>query len=100
MESARLFIFETYCKIHQCIDMRMLAQKLNMDDEAAEKWIVNLIRSARLNAKIDSNEGTVVMGTQFQSPYEQLIEKAKGLSARTFMVANAVMPPSAARALA
>ena len=25
-----------------------------MDEEAAEKWIVNLIRNARLNAKIDS----------------------------------------------
>ena len=32
----------------------MLAGKLNMDPEAAEKWIVNLIRSARLSAKLDS----------------------------------------------
>ncbi|KAK9805784.1 hypothetical protein WJX73_009832 [Symbiochloris irregularis] len=97
VESARLFIFETYCKIHQCIDMTMLAKKLNMDDEAAEKWIVNLIRSARLNAKIDSNEGTVVMGMQFQSPSEQLMDKAKGLSARTMMIANAVTPAAAVR---
>lgn len=35
----------------------MLSQKLNMDEEAAEKWIVNLIRNARLNAKIDSQVG-------------------------------------------
>ena len=27
VENARLFIFETYCRIHQCIDMRMLAGK-------------------------------------------------------------------------
>lgn len=32
----------------------MLAEKLNMTPEAAEKWIVNLIRNARLDAKIDS----------------------------------------------
>ena len=32
----------------------MLADKLNMEPEAAEKWIVNLIRSARLSAKLDS----------------------------------------------
>ncbi len=38
----------------QCIDLGMLAGKLNMDPEAAEKWIVNLIRSARLSAKLDS----------------------------------------------
>ena len=34
----------------------MLAEKLNMTPEAAEKWIVNLIRNARLDAKIDSKE--------------------------------------------
>lgn len=55
--TCRLFIFETYCRIHQCIDLKMLSQKLNMDEEAAEKWIVNLIRNARLNAKIDSQVG-------------------------------------------
>ena len=38
----------------QCIDLGMLAGKLNMEPEAAEKWIVNLIRSARLSAKLDS----------------------------------------------
>lgn len=32
----------------------MLAEKLNMSPEEAEKWIVNLIRNARLDAKIDS----------------------------------------------
>ena len=32
----------------------MLAQKLNMASDEAERWIVNLIRNARLDAKIDS----------------------------------------------
>jgi len=32
----------------------MLASKLNMSPEDAERWIVNLIRNARLDAKIDS----------------------------------------------
>jgi translation initiation factor 3 subunit E len=32
----------------------MLAEKLNMSEEEAERWIVNLIRNARLDAKIDS----------------------------------------------
>jgi PCI domain len=32
----------------------MLADKLNMAPEEAERWIVNLIRNARLDAKIDS----------------------------------------------
>lgn len=32
----------------------MLADKLNMTPDDAERWIVNLIRNARLDAKIDS----------------------------------------------
>ena len=32
----------------------MLAEKLNMTPEEAERWIVNLIRNAKLDAKIDS----------------------------------------------
>lgn len=35
--------------------------------------------------------GTVVMDTTFPSAYEQIMEKAKGLSVRTFALANAVV---------
>lgn len=74
----------------------MLASKLNMDQEAAEKWITGLILSARLNAKIDSKAGTVVMGLQSSSMQEALAEKAKALSVRTFTLANAVVGAPAA----
>lgn len=37
-----------------CLFNSMLADKLNMSPEEAERWIVNLIRNARLDAKIDS----------------------------------------------
>jgi translation initiation factor 3 subunit E len=64
----------------------MLAEKLNMAPEAAERWIVNLIRNARLDAKIDSKLGRVVMGTQAVSPYQQVMEKTKNLSFRSQML--------------
>ena len=51
----------------------MLAQKLNMESDDAERWIVNLIRNAKLDAKIDSQLGHVVMGTQTTSPLEQVM---------------------------
>jgi hypothetical protein len=98
LESARLFIFETYCRIHQCINIDMLSERLNMDKEAAEKWIANLILSARLNAKIDSKAGTVVMGLQSSSMQDQLADKAKQLSVRTFTLANAVVGAPATKA--
>lgn len=40
--------------IHVPVNCSMLAEKLNMAPEEAERWIVNLIRNARLDAKIDS----------------------------------------------
>ena len=43
-----------YAKIAVFVIYSMLAEKLNMTPEEAERWIVNLIRNARLDAKIDS----------------------------------------------
>jgi len=68
----------------------MLAEKLNMDQEAAERWIVNLIRNARLDAKIDSKNNTVIMGSQYPSVYQKVIEKTKGLSFRSYVLANSL----------
>jgi len=86
IENSRMMIFETFCRIHQCISISMLAEKLNMTADDAERWIVNLIRNAKLDAKIDSKQGTVVMGVDTNSPYQQLIEKTKALSFRSQML--------------
>ncbi|GIL46995.1 hypothetical protein Vafri_3839 [Volvox africanus] len=92
IENARLYIFETYCMIHQSISIALLAERLCMDQQAAEKWIANLILNAKLNAKIDSKSGTVVMGTQSKSVHEQLIEKAKALAVKnTYGLANTIV---------
>ncbi|KAK7075337.1 Eukaryotic translation initiation factor 3 subunit E, partial [Halocaridina rubra] len=68
-----------------------------MTPKDAERWIVNLIRQAKLDAKIDSQQGHVVMGTQAVSPYQQLIEKTKTLSFRTQMLAINVEKKATAR---
>merc|ERR1711922_128609 len=38
VENSRMMIFETFCRIHQCISISMLAEKLNMSTEEAERW--------------------------------------------------------------
>merc|ERR1711916_356281 len=86
--NARLFIFETFCRIHQQIDLSVLASKLDMDRDEAEKWIVSLVRNAGIDAKIDSAADLVVMGNQYPSIYAQIIEKTKSLSLRTSVLAN------------
>lgn len=40
---------------------RVLAEKLNLNYEDAERWILNLIRTSKLDAKIDTQTGTVLM---------------------------------------
>lgn len=87
MEEARVFVFENYCRIHNKIDLKALGEKLAMDQDSAERWIVDLIRNADLDAKIDSDEGCVVMGTgAIQSIYEQVMDKTRDLSIRSATV--------------
>jgi len=92
MENARLFIFETFCRIHQRISIDKLASKLNMSADEAERWIVNLIRKSpfKLDAKIDSQRGHVTMESHSVSLYDQVIEKTKTLALRTQMLATNV----------
>ncbi len=88
MEEARVFVFENYCRIHDKIDLKTLAAKLAMDQEAAERWIVDLIRNALLDAKIDSEDGCVIMGADARSVYEQVMEKTRDLNIRSATMAN------------
>eukprot|EP00532_Pseudo-nitzschia_australis_P001233 CAMPEP_0168195278 /NCGR_PEP_ID=MMETSP0139_2-20121125/19749_1 /TAXON_ID=44445 /ORGANISM="Pseudo-nitzschia australis, Strain 10249 10 AB" /LENGTH=519 /DNA_ID=CAMNT_0008119079 /DNA_START=237 /DNA_END=1799 /DNA_ORIENTATION=+ len=83
MEEARVFVFENYCRIHNKIDLEALGKKLAMNEDEAERWIVDLIRNADLDAKIDSEQGCVVMGGTVQSVYEQVMERTRDLNVRS-----------------
>ena len=83
IEEARHMIFETYCRIHTRIDITMLANKLGMESADAERWIVELIRGALLEAKIDSRENHVIMTGLQPSIYEKVIDKTKDLMRRS-----------------
>lgn len=83
VENARCFITEAYCRIYQKIDIADLSRKLNMGPEEGEKWIANLIRETRVDAKIDFAQGVVNMNVQKPTVYQQVIEKTKGLSFRS-----------------
>ncbi|KAI4325636.1 hypothetical protein MLD38_031018 [Melastoma candidum] len=91
LENARLFMFETYCRIHRRIEMGVLAEKLNLNYEEAERWIVNLIRTSKLEARIDLDSGTVTMEPNTPNVYEQLIDHTKALSGRTYKLVSQVL---------
>ncbi|KAF3941696.1 hypothetical protein ABW19_dt0200744 [Dactylella cylindrospora] len=90
VECARHLISEAYCRIHQRIDIKDLSQRLNLSQDDGEKWIVNLIRDTRVDAKIDYKNGTVLMNHPPQSVYQQVIEKTKGGFFRTQVLNAAV----------
>jgi translation initiation factor 3 subunit E len=90
VDSARHLIFESYCKIHARISLKDLSARLGLNADDAEKWIVNLIRDTRLDAKIDYKEGTVVMNHPPSSVYQQVIERTKGAFFRTQVLNAAV----------
>ncbi|KAJ5683825.1 Eukaryotic translation initiation factor 3 subunit E [Penicillium maclennaniae] len=90
IEAARHLISESYCKIHQRIDIKDLSTRLGLSEDEGEKWIVNLIRNTRVDAKIDYKAGTVIMNHPPSSVYQQVIEKTKGAFFRTQVLSSAV----------
>jgi translation initiation factor 3 subunit E len=96
LKSARLSLFESYCRIHERIDLSSLGEKLGMEQIAAEKWIVKMVSDAQLNAKIDSQSGHVLMGAKPADVYQQVIEKTKGLSFRSYVLAQNIEKRSSA----
>ena len=90
VDAARHLISESYCKIHARIDIKDLSARLGLNQDDGEKWIVNLIRETRVDAKIDYKEGTVVMNHPPSSVYQQVIERTKGGFFRTQVLNAAV----------
>ncbi|KAJ1978591.1 eukaryotic translation initiation factor 3 subunit E [Dimargaris xerosporica] len=90
MENARCLVAEVYCRIHQRINIAELSARINLSAEEGEKWIVNLIRDTRMDAKVDFQENTVQMNPHQQSLYQHVIEKTKDIYFRSNTLANEI----------
>jgi translation initiation factor 3 subunit E len=97
-ECARMHVIENYCKVNKHIDIASLAGRLNMSADDAEAMIINLIRINKLNAKIDSEAGMVIVQTEIKSVNEQIIEKTKALLSKTKALTQAVLANTQAQA--
>jgi translation initiation factor 3 subunit E len=86
---ARVLICEMYCTINKRVDLKLLATKLQLTEEEAEKWMVNMIRGSAagngipLDAKIDSSEKQVLMSMPFKSSQQYVVEKTRDLTHRS-----------------
>jgi len=86
LEKGKHLIFEMVCRIHKCIRLESIAEKLNMTQEDAELWIVDLIRNYRLHAKIDGENGNIILGQDPVLPYQQIIQRTSTLSVASKML--------------
>ncbi|GAA5854528.1 hypothetical protein JCM8547_004876 [Rhodosporidiobolus lusitaniae] len=90
VENARYLVSEAYCKIHRRIDIGELSDRLGLTREDGERWIVDLVRDARLDAKIDLKQNIVQMNHSEQPVYQTVIEKSRGLLFRSQAMASAI----------
>ncbi len=57
-----MFLFFKSKMFFQCFAMNsMLSEKLKMSYNEAELWIMNLVSNSKLDAKIDTASGTLIM---------------------------------------
>lgn len=84
LQNARVLFFETYCKVHSSLDVNWVGEQIGLDHSEAEKWVVNLMRSSKLDAKIDSEKGKIYMSHKVPNPYQQTIDLTKDLAFRTY----------------
>lgn len=90
VDAARHLICESYCKICCKFYIRDLSEKLGLNPDDGEKWIVNLIRDTRLDAKIDAQQGIVTINHPPSNVHQQVVEKTKGVFFRTTVMSSAV----------
>ncbi|CAO1620476.1 unnamed protein product [Parajaminaea phylloscopi] len=93
IEGARYLISEAYTRVHQRVDIADLSARLNLSREEGEKWIVNLVRDTRADAKIDFKAGIVSMNlsaTHHAPVYQTVIEQTRGFTFRTAAMGQAI----------
>ncbi|GAA98012.1 uncharacterized protein L969DRAFT_46793 [Mixia osmundae IAM 14324] len=91
-QRARQLFSEAYCRVHHRIDIADLSSRLGLSSDEGEKWIVTLIRDARLDAKIDFKEGAVYMNKQYTTASQAVIDKTKSFLDRSARLAQAIDP--------
>ncbi|ORY50901.1 hypothetical protein BCR33DRAFT_712865 [Rhizoclosmatium globosum] len=88
LETARTMVFESYVKVYREIDIGVLSATLGLSRDEGEKWVVDLVRGVRMDAKIDSESNTVIMGAQYTSVFQNVIERTRNLTFRTNLLAS------------
>eukprot|EP01042_Synura_sphagnicola_P000173 gene173-174_t len=89
---ARLLLCEVYCTINRKVDIAVLAEKLELTEEEAERWMVDMVRGATsgvaLDARIDSSGKQVLMSVSTRSAHQLVLDHTRDLTARSAALAT------------
>lgn len=66
----------------------MVAEYLEIPKDEAEIWIVNLIRNALIDAKIDSEKDVIIISREKSNFYEDFFTKTRDLIPKTNLLVN------------
>jgi len=88
VNNAHTLYFEAFCRVYRKVEIKMVAECLGVPQEEAEVWIVNLIRNANMDAKIDLEKGVLLLTASQPVVYEQILTKTRDLIPRTTILIN------------
>lgn len=81
----RVSMCEVHCGLNRRVDMTMLSEKMQLSEDEAEKWMVDMVRGAVAldGAKIDSSGKQVIMPVPSKTGHKQVIDRTRELTVRS-----------------
>jgi len=101
LDGARAMLAEAYFKVYGTVSIQeLVVNVLVMPREDGERWLVQLIRDARIDARLDFEHDAVRVAHVFPTVYQQVIEKTKGLVSRSHAMSGRLDKRSRSMAVA
>jgi len=88
VDACRQLVFETYCRIHKTIDLRVLLERLEIPAAECERALSEYIRGSRVDAKIDLENNLLVLEKHYSTAHQQVLDKTRQISFRTTQLMN------------
>ena len=92
MQEARMIICDVYCTINRRVDLSTLSQKLEMTEDEAEKFMVDMVQKSSSpslnNAKIDSSSKQVIMASPNKGGQQDVVDRTRDLTVRSGMLSS------------
>jgi translation initiation factor 3 subunit E len=88
----RVSMCELHCGLNRRVDMTMLSEKMQLSEDEAEKWMVDMVRGtvAMDGAKIDSSGKQVIMPVPSKSGHQKVMDRTRELTVRSSILTSNV----------